>query len=96
VLQIAEKTFLTGLGALSLAREKAKKVVDELAKKGGTARDETMELIRKLEDKGKVEKESLRAAIGPKCCTAGQLRLATRQDIERLEQKLDELREKLS
>jgi len=96
VLQIAGKTFLTGLGALSLAREMAKKVADELAKKGGATRDETMELIRKLEDKGKVEKESLRAAIGLKCCTAGQLRLATRQDIERLEQKLDELREKLS
>jgi len=29
VLQIAEKTFLTELGALSLGREKVKKVVDD-------------------------------------------------------------------
>ena len=96
MLQIAEKTFLTGLGALSLGREKVKKVVDELAKKGETTRDQAGELVRKLEDKGKAEKKSLRTVIGPKCCSPGQLRPATRQDIERLEQKLDELREKLS
>jgi len=96
MLQIAEKTLLTGLGTLSLAREKVKKVVDELAKKGETTRDEVRELIRKLEDKGKAEKESLRAAFGPKCCAAGRLSPVTRQDIERLEQKVDELREKLS
>lgn len=94
MLQIAEKTFLTGLGALSLAREKAKKVVDELAKKGETTRDEIGEFTRKLEDRGKDEKESLCESIGRKC--PEQLRFATRQDIERLEQKLDELREKLS
>jgi len=95
-VQIAEKTFLTGLGALSLGREKVKKVIDELAKKGETTRDEARELLQKLEDKGKAEKESLRAAIEQKCCSPGQLRPATRQDIERLEQKLDELIKKLS
>ena len=92
MLQIAEKTFLTGLGALSLAREKAKKVVDELSRKGETARDEIGEFTRKLEDRGKDEKESLCESIGRKC--PEQLRFATRQDIERLEQKLDELKEK--
>lgn len=96
MLQIAEKTFFVGLGALSLAREKVNKVIDELAKKGETTRNEVRQLVQKLEDTGKTEKESLRAALGLKCCASRQPGPVTRQDIERLEQKLDELREKLS
>jgi polyhydroxyalkanoate synthesis regulator phasin len=90
--QMAEKAFLAGLGALSLARERVKKVVDDLYRRGETARDEIGELARELEDRGKAEKESLYGSICRKC--PEQLRFATKQDIERLEKKLDELREK--
>ena len=92
--QMAERAFLAGLGALSLAGEKVKKVVDGLSRKGETARDEIGEWTRKLEDRGKAGKESLHEAINEKC--PAPLKFATRQDIERLEQKLDRLMEKLN
>ena len=91
--KLMEKTFLVGLGAASLVGKRIKKTIDELSEKGLEARDEIAEATRKLEEKGAARIESLRASSCPKCCTSEQNRLATRQDIERLEQKLEDLKQ---
>jgi len=91
--KLVEKTFLVGLGAISLAGKRLKKTADELSEKGQAARDEIAETTRKLEEKGVAKVESLRASFCPMCCTSEQNRPATRQDIERLEQKLEELKQ---
>ncbi|MDF9409000.1 MAG: hypothetical protein A4E52_00347 [Pelotomaculum sp. PtaB.Bin013] len=91
--KLMEKTFLVGLGAVSLVGKRIKKTIDELSEKGRAARDEIAETTRKLEEKGTAKVESLRASFCPKCCTSGQNRPTTRQDIERLEQKLEELKQ---
>lgn len=91
--RLLEKTFLVGIGTVSLVGKRIKKTVDELAEKGQAAKDEIAETTRRLEEKGASQVESLRASFCPKCCTSGQNRPATRQDIERLEQKLEELKQ---
>lgn len=74
--KLVKKTFLVGLGAISLVGERIKKVVDELSEKGEVTKAEITETTRNLEKK--IE----------------QNRPVTRQDIERLEQKLEELKQK--
>lgn len=91
--KLLEKTFLVGLGAISLAGKRLTKTANELSEKGQAARDEIAETTRKLEEKGTAKIESLRASFCPKCCTSEQNRPVTRQDIERLEQKLEELKQ---
>lgn len=74
--KLMKKTFLVGLGVISLVGERIKKVVDELSEKGEVTKAEITETTRNLEKK--IE----------------QNRPVTRQDIERLEQKLEELKQK--
>jgi len=90
---LLEKSFLVGLGAISLVGKRIKNTVDELAEKGRLAKDEITDSTRKLEEKGAAKMESLRASFCLKCRAFEQKQPLTRQDIERQEQKLEELKQ---
>lgn len=95
-MQVAEKTFLVGLGIFSVTRERVQKKIDELVRKGKETSDEAGDLVQKLIQKGRAEKEALHStASRSKGTVLDQLNLATKEDIARLEQKLEELKQKL-
>ena len=91
--KLMEKTLLVGLGAVSLAGKRLRKAADALSEEGQAAKDEIAEATRRLEEKGFAKIESLRASCYPDCYPPGKDWTVTRQDIERLEQKLDELKQ---
>jgi len=96
-MQVAEKAFLVGLGAFSIARERVQKKIDELVQKGEGTKSNTGNLLRELIQKGRAEKEALRStASRSKGAVLDQLKFATKEDIARLEQKLEELKQKLT
>ncbi len=89
-------TFLSlGIGALSMTRERAQKLVDELVKKGEVRLEESKALIDKMVSRGEEERAELRKLIKEELERA-KTGLATRKDIEELSAKIDALAEKLA
>lgn len=92
---LVEKGALIGLGALSMTREKAQALVEELVKRGEARREEMKDLVEKLTSRGEKEREELRKLIREEIESAlSELGLATRSDIEALNQKLDKIARK--
>jgi polyhydroxyalkanoate synthesis regulator phasin len=94
--ELIEKGFLIGLGALTLTREKAQSIVDELVKRGDARRDEAKDLVDRLVKRGEEEHAELRKLVKTEVENAmAGMSLVTREDIEALAQKIDGLTEKL-
>lgn len=87
-----EKLGLTGLGLISLSKEKVKKVIDELTKKGQIASKEGEKIMRQLGKRGEEELKFLerktRAIIQEKG-------LATKKEVEKLREEIAKLKAKL-
>jgi len=92
---LIKKTILAGLGALSLSREKAKKLAKDLVKQGELAKSEeakfTRDLIERAE-KSKVEAEKKIEKIVEKTLT--KLNIPTRKELNALKTKIDKLSKK--
>jgi polyhydroxyalkanoate synthesis regulator phasin len=91
-----EKAFSLGLGLVMAGKEQIEKTVDEWVKKGEVSRAESRELadelIRKGEElRGQIEtmaRERLRELLR-------ETPVATKDDIARLERRLEELERKI-
>lgn len=81
-----------GFGIAETSKEQVEKLVEELVKKGELSRSESegliKDLMRKAEEAENRMKESVREGVSS---VIAELRLATKDDIERLERKLDAL-----
>ncbi|UNC92393.1 phasin family protein [Candidatus Contubernalis alkaliaceticus] len=87
------KTILFGLGAISLTKEKAEEMVDMMVKKGEVNKDEAQKVVNDFVEKGKKEREVLQETIKNELNQIlNQAELATKEDIGRLENKIDELK----
>ena len=95
--QLLKKLVLSGIGVLALTQEKIEEVVEELAKKGEIAWGEKEGLLAELIEKGKKQREEIERKIKKKVEEViSQVNIATKEDIERLEKKIDELKRKSS
>lgn len=93
---LIERALLTGLGILTLTREKATRFVDELVKEGAVSPQESRELVDKLVAKGEAEREELRKLIHSEWeKTRASVTPASRRDVEELARKVDELTAKV-
>ena len=92
---VIDTLLALSFGALSMTRERAKEIVDELVKKGEVRLEESRSLIDKMTSRGEEERAELRKLIeeGLERTKTG---LATRKDIEELSAKIDALAEKLA
>ncbi len=92
---VIDTLLALGIGALSMTRERAKKIVDELVKKGEVRLEESRTLIDKMTSRGEEERAELRKLLeeGLERAKTG---IATRKDIEELSAKIDALAEKLA
>lgn len=92
MIDLLKKGILMGLGAITITKEKAEQLVDELIKKGELAKDERskaiQELLKKAEEQEKLLSGKVNAEIRK---TMEKLGIPTRKDIERLEKKIDRL-----
>ena len=93
---IIKKTYLAGIGALSLAEEKVKKTVDVLLKKGEKAEEEGKKALSEFKEKFEDLKKDFEKKIEIQISKAiEKLNLPTKDDIEALEKRIEKLEEKL-
>ena len=87
-----KKVLLAGIGLTAMTYDKAEKFVKELMDKGRLTLDAGKELQSELKRKSQAEAEGLLGQIKEK---SQSLQYATKEDLQRLEGKLDALLEEL-
>jgi polyhydroxyalkanoate synthesis regulator phasin len=85
---LLEKSFLAGIGLLSMTREKAQQVIDELSHEGEVQKSEVTRWVDQLADRGEEERQALRKLIRDEVKQAlNEMGLATKEDIQNLVEK---------
>lgn len=85
---LIEKGFLAGIGLLSMTREKAEKLIDELSHEGEVQKNEVTRWVDQLADRGEEERQALRKLIHDEMKKVmDEMGLATKEDIQKLLEK---------
>ena len=88
---IIEKSFLLGLGALTMTREKVAAAVEDLVSTGEVEAEESRRLVDRLVAKGEEEREALRKMIHQEVEKARSAAPVSRQDFAHLSDRVDQL-----
>ena len=87
---LLEKGFLAGIGLLSMTREKAQKVIEELTHEGEVQRSEVKEWVDQLSSRGEEERQALRKLVRDEVKKVlDEMGLATKEDIQKLLDRRD-------
>ncbi len=93
---IIRKTFLAGIGFLSLAEDRMRKTFDIWVKKGEKVEEEGKKAVSELKEKFEDLKKDFEKKIEIQISkTIEKLNIPTRDDIESLKRKIEELEQKL-
>jgi polyhydroxyalkanoate synthesis regulator phasin len=85
-----DKAMLAGLGALSMTREKAEKIFDEYVSRGEAEKKGKKGFVKDIMDSAEKTKAELADVVGKQLRKTSQsLGLATKEDLARLEEKVD-------
>lgn len=94
--KLIEKGISLGLGLFTMTREKAEEVVDKLIEKGEISREEASGALDDLLNRAEKEKKELEKRINTSMeNTLKNFNLATKDEIKELNQKLDDISDKL-
>jgi len=92
---LIKNVVLTGLGVLSLTREKAENLAKDLIRKGELSETEeakfVKDLMKKAERAGGEIEEKIEKTVRK---TLKKLNIPTRKDLDEIKQKLDKLSKK--
>ncbi len=96
MLNLSKKMLLAGIGTLSLTKEKANKIADDLIKRGELSQSESKEFVVDLLDKAEKEKDRLIEKIKPEIGKSlEKMNFASKKSVDNLEKKIDELGSKI-
>ncbi len=88
---LLEKGLLAGIGLLSMTREKAEKMIDELSEEGEVQKGEVKKWVEQLASRGEEEREALRKLVREELKKAlDEVGIATKEDIEKLMEKREQ------
>ncbi len=92
MFETLDKMMLAGLGAMSMSREKAEKIFDEYVARGQAEKAHKTGFVKDLLDSADKTRKELEEIIARQV-REGMTRmdLPTREDFQRLEQKIDAL-----
>lgn len=97
IVEIARKAILLGLGAVSLTKEKAEELIQELVQKGEVSQSEARELVTRMMERGKDEEIEIRRMFRTELDRfIAEMNVVSRKDYEDLEARLARLEEKLA
>ena len=92
MFETLDKMMLAGLGALSMTRERAEKIFDEYVERGQAEKDSRSGFVKEVMESADKTRTELEDMISKRVGEAvGKLALASREDIQRLEDKLDQV-----
>ncbi len=93
--KLIEKMVLAGLGVLTLTKEKAEKLVEDLVKRGEVARKDQPEFVKELLEKGKGTRIEIEKIVEKTVTNVlGKLNIPTKSDIDTLMKKIEGLAKK--
>ena len=92
MFETLDKLMLAGLGAMSMTKEKAEEIFDEYVEKGKAQKDQRSGFVKDLVDRAEKSKKDMEKLISEQIDKAlAKQPLATKDDIKRIEAKLDQL-----
>lgn len=91
---LLKKALSLGVGITIAGKEKIEKYVDELVKKGEIAPSESKELVSRLIQRGEEAQTELKQIVREQLQQLlVEFNMATKDDIERLERRIEKLEE---
>ena len=92
MFETLDKIMLAGLGAMSMTKEKAEEIFDEYVEKGKAQKEHRAGFVQDLMDRAEKTKGDMEKVISEQIDKAlAKQPMATKDDIKRLEAKLDQL-----
>lgn len=92
MFETLDKMMLAGLGAISMTRERAEKIFDEYVSRGKVEKETRTGFVKAMMDAADKNREELEKVVAKQVReTVERLNLPTREDVQRLEQKIDKL-----
>jgi len=92
MMESLNKLMLAGLGALSMTRQRAEEIFDEYVRRGQSEKADREGFVKDLVDSADKARQDLEQTIDKRIHQATEkLNLATREDLARVEAKLDAL-----
>ena len=90
-----DELMYAGLGAVSMTREKAEKIFDEYVERGKADKSSKSGFVKEMMDNAEENRKRLENMISEQVKkTVENLNLATKDDISRIEGKIDQLNNK--
>ncbi|MEJ2648252.1 MAG: phasin family protein [Sedimentisphaerales bacterium] len=95
MFETLDKMMLAGLGAISMTRERAEKIFDDYVSRGKAEKENRTGFVKAVMDAADKNREELEKLVSKQVReTVEHLNLPTKDDLERLEQKIDKLSSK--
>ena len=92
MLETLDKIVSAGLGVMSMTRERAEQLFDEAVKRGQEVQANREKFVTQLVDSAKQARANLEETVRKQVHAAMEsLKLPTRDDLQRIEAKLDQL-----
>jgi len=96
MFETIDKLMLAGLGALSMTRQRAEEIFEEYVRRGQAVQEQRSGFVKDLLDTAEKTKAELNRLIAEQVDKAvGKLPVATKDDIKRIEEKLDQILKKM-
>ena len=97
MFETLDKVMLAGLGAISMTRERAEKIFDEYVSRGKAEKESRTGFVKAVMDAADKNRAELEKLVSEQVReTMEHLDLPTREDMQRLEEKMDKLLNKES
>ena len=92
-----KKAMLLGRGWISLTKEKAEEIVDDLIKRGEVSREEKFKMMDELLREAERKEEELTGKINETVQkTITQIGLVSKKDLEAISERLAEIEKRMS
>ena len=96
MLEIVEKTLLTGIGAVALTQKKAEELIDDLKKRMNLTEEEGKNLLDKLRDTAKDNQKKLEEMAQDEVKKAcDRIGVVTAEEFKKLQRKVEQLEKQL-
>lgn len=96
MLEIVEKTLLTGIGAMALTQKKAEELIDDLKKRMNITEEEGKNLLEKLRSTAKENQQKLEELAQDEVKKAcDRIGVITTAEFEKLKSKVEQLEKQL-
>jgi len=93
---LIEKIILAGFGVLSVTKENAAKIVEELVKKGTIAKEEQPDLARELLEKGNAIRKEIEDIIEKSITDIlDKMNIPTKSDINTIIKRIEKIDKKI-